>query len=404
MRDGAEPRYTLERASAQTLDGTDVPVYLLHNAGDPKKRFRASYQDDAVGERFEEVLAEVAPDVVHFTYLLWGLSVELTTRAKAAGARTIVTLTDYGLLCHRGQMFDWRLTHCHGPHPPEVCARCIREPSSFDFSPARVAVRRVVVRAAAALGGLGRVVVADDLAERERVVRAALDDVDHFIAPTAVFRRTFAGWGIPEDKLTELVYAFDTAPYEAARTAPPLDHPAAPVRFGYMGQFTPHKGIETLMEAIRIMQARLPESVEPWRVHLFGRPAGGRHRHFAKRVFAGELGPRVVVEQPFEPHEAPRVLGQLHAVVVPSEWDENAPLTVLQARAAGVPVVGSDMAGIAEVVDAPRHGRLFPAGDAEALADVLRAVVLEREFRLPGTRAPGSLDEHIGTVLGLYSG
>lgn len=404
MRDGSEPRYTLQADRARTQDGTEVPVYLLHNAGDPKKRFRASYQDDRVAERFEEVLDAEQPDVVHFTYLLWGLSVDLTEHAKARGLRTIVTLTDYGLLCHRGQMFDWRLTHCRGPHPAAVCARCVREPSSFDFTPMQVAARRVLVRTAAALGGLGRVVVTGDLEERERVVRRALEAVDHFIAPTEVFARTFGSWGLPADKLTQLVYAFETAPYEEARTPPPRATPGEPVCIGYMGQFTPHKGIETLVRAIRIMQARLPESVEPWRIHLFGRPAGGRHRHFAKRLFEGELGPRIVVEAPFEPHEAPDVLARLHAVVVPSEWDENAPLTILQARAAGVPVVGSDMAGIAEVVEAPRHGRVFPAGDAEALADTLRDILLAGEFRLPETREPVTLEEHIERVLALYRG
>lgn len=404
VRDGVQPRYTLERERAWTQAGTEVPVYLLHNAGDPKKRFRASYQDDVVGQRFDEVLDAEQPDVVHFTYLLWGLSVDLTEHAKARGIRTLVTLTDYGLLCHRGQMFDWCLKHCHGPHPAPVCARCIREPSGFDYPPEQVALRRVLVRTAAALGGLGRVVVAKDLEVRERVVRRALAAVDHFIAPTAVFERTFTAWGIPAEKITQLVYAFDTAPYEAARDVPELAAPGAPVCFGYMGQFTPHKGIETLIRAIRLMQARLPESVEPWRVHLFGRPAGGRHKHFAQRVFAGELGPRIVVEEPFEPHEAPEVLARLHAVVVPSEWDENAPLTILQARAAGVPVIGSDMAGIAEVVEAPRHGRIFPAGDSEALANVMRDVILTRTFRLPETREPIALEKHIEHVLGLYSG
>lgn len=404
VRNGSQPRYTVENVTAKTVHNDAVPVYLLHNAGDPKKDFQASYQDPKVDQLFDEVLTREAPEVVHFTYLLWGLSVDLPEIAKARGIRTIVTLTDYGLLCHRGQMFDWQLKPCGGPHPADVCARCIREPSSFDFSPVRVALRRAAVRTAAQLGGLGRIVVTKDLERRERVVRKALESVDHFIAPTEVFRQVFLDYGIPEAKLTQLVYAFDTEPYAAARVEPPRISAADPVRFGYMGQFTPHKGIETLMRAIRLMQARLPESVEAWRVHLFGRPAGNRHRHFVKRVFGGDLGPRIVVEEPFEPQDAPAVLARLHAVIVPSEWDENAPLTILQARAAGVPVIGSDMAGIAEVVDAPRHGRLFPAGNSEALADALRDVILSRQFRLPETREPIELAGHLQAVISLYTG
>jgi len=408
VRDGSRTRYTLERmhAAVPPVDskgnGPEVPVYLLHNAGDPSKSFAASYQDAEVDKIFDEVLQAEKPDLVHFTYLLWGLSVGLPSVAKRRGIPTVVTLTDYGLLCHRGQMYDWQLKRCEGPHPADVCARCVREPSKFDDPPATVWLRRALVKGAALVGGLGRVVVAADLEAREACVRRALEDVDQFIAPTAVFARIFSAWGIPEERLTELVYSLDHKPYEIARPEPARPEATSPIRFGFMGQFTPHKGLGTLVEATRIMQARLPESVEPWRVHLYGRPAGGRHRLFAERVLAGDLGPRLVVEEPFEPHEAPQILARLNAVVVPSEWDENAPLTILQARAAGVPVIGSDMEGITEVVDPPLHGLIFRAGDAHALADAMREVILGRIGRLPGTRMPHELDEHLDAVLTVY--
>jgi glycosyltransferase involved in cell wall biosynthesis len=409
-RDGSRSRYTLERVRAAVPpvdaegEGPEVPVYLLHNAGDPAKSFEASYRDREVETIFGEVLDAEAPDLVHFTYLLWGLSVGLPAVAKARGIPSVVTLTDYGLLCHRGQMYDWRLARCEGPHPAEVCARCVREPSKYDDPWSTIQLRRALVRGAALLGGLGRVVVTADLARREAAVRESLEAVDHFIAPTAVFARHFQSWGIPTEKLTELVYSFDHHPYEVARAEPERPDPTSPIRFGFMGQFTPHKGLGTLVEATRIMQARLPESVEPWRVHLYGRPAGGRHRLFAGRILGGELGPRLVVEEPFEPHEAPQILARLNAVVVPSEWDENAPLTILQARAAGVPVIGSDMEGIEEVVDPPHHGLIFRADDAHALADVMREVILGRIGRLPQTHMPMELDAHLDAVLGVYSG
>ena len=55
-------------------------------------------------------------------------------------------------------------------------------------------------------------------------------------------------------------------------------------------------------------------------------------------------------------------------------WWENSPLTVLEARAAGVPVVASAIGGVPEVV-APDASRLVPAGDPEALAAVLEDVL-----------------------------
>lgn len=174
------------------------------------------------------------------------------------------------------------------------------------------------------------------------------------------------------------------------------------VRFGFLGQFTPHKGLGTLVEAVQILERRLPESVEPWEVRLYGKPAGGRHRRFAAVVLRAYRGDRLVVCDPFPAAEAPRVLKDLHAVVLPSEWDENAPLTVLQARAAGVPLVASDVPGVSEVVQHGVHGLLFPPGDAAALADAMREVILRRMPRTGRHELPLSLPEHLSRVEAIY--
>ena len=62
------------------------------------------------------------------------------------------------------------------------------------------------------------------------------------------------------------------------------------------------------------------------------------------------------------------------AVVVPSEWYENLPYAVLEAMALGVPVIGSRIGGIPEMVEEGTTGRLFPAGDAPALAGAMEAL------------------------------
>jgi glycosyltransferase involved in cell wall biosynthesis len=58
-------------------------------------------------------------------------------------------------------------------------------------------------------------------------------------------------------------------------------------------------------------------------------------------------------------------------LAVPSTWYETGPFVVLEAHAAGIPVVGSDLGGIAERVTHGQDGLLFPTGDAKALADIL---------------------------------
>ncbi len=389
-----------EHGSIETAEQDGVPVLLLAVAPQSKRAFERSYADDVVDAAFAGVLDAWRPDVVHFTYLLHGLSLGMPPMCASRGIASVLTLTDYGLLCHRGQMFDHRLERCGGPHPPARCARCIREPSKHDGTALGVLAKRVAVRALAAVGGAGVVVTTRDVARREERVRAALDALDRLIAPSPPMADAFARFGVESEKLEELVYALDEAPYEVARPEPARGDDSD-VRFGFLGQFAPHKGLETLLQAVAILDARAPESLAHWHVRLYGSPAGGRHRRYAERALERWASPRVRVCEPFGPDEAPRVLAQLHALVLPSLWDENAPLSVLQARAAGVPVIGSQVPGIVAVVDSGAHGRLVPPREPGSLADAMSAVILGRVGRSrAGT--PLSLPRHLEEIERIY--
>ncbi len=391
-RGGGRERYELE-----PLVEEGIGITLLHNPPDARKRFARSYRDERVEQVFGGLLERERPELVHFTYLLWGLSVGLPEVARARGIPSVATLTDYGLLCHRGQMFDWKLARCFGPHPPPVCARCIREPAPFDHPrPSRLA-RLVAARALAPLGGLGRVVVERDVEERERAVRSALGVLERLIAPTRSLLEVFARSGVPREKLVQLGYAFDETPYRAACESP------APrrTRLGFFGQFAPHKGFGTLLAAARELE-RLA-GAEAWELALHGAPSAGRHRLYAPRMLARFASPRVRMEGSFAPEEAPRILSGLSALVVPSEWDENAPLSVLQARAAGLPVIASDVPGIAEILTDGVHGRLVPPGDPRALAAALHQVVRGGFARPLAPGAPLSFAEHLERLEALYA-
>ena len=63
------------------------------------------------------------------------------------------------------------------------------------------------------------------------------------------------------------------------------------------------------------------------------------------------------------------------AVVVPSEWYENAPISVLEAFALGKPVVGSRIGGIPEMIVDGVNGCLFKPGDMNDLRDKLELII-----------------------------
>ena len=102
-----------------------------------------------------------------------------------------------------------------------------------------------------------------------------------------------------------------------------------------------------------------------------GAPAQIRRRTARGRVFSGHLAKEALVG----------VLQSARAIVVPSECNENAPLSLLEAYATARPVIGANIAGIPELIREDETGALFPTGNVHALADTL-----ERFARLPDTR------------------
>lgn len=391
-RGGTRPRYELT-----TVERYGIFVHELSNAGDPQKRFVDSYQNSDVERVFGELLAERDYDVVHFTHLLWGLSARLPEIARAHGVRTVVTITDFGLLCHRGQLVDWQQLECAGPADDGQCARCVREPGPWDAATIPLLVKRAGVRGAAALGGLGRVVMAGDIADRRRTIAKCARAVDHWILPTGTVADACDALDLPADRTSRMTYGLDESTFVAS-TAPRPRRDA--LRFTFMSQYMPHKGLATLLEAVRLLSSRLPESVEPWTVELYGNGSFARHRRYAEDCVGRGLPRRVVDHGPFEPLSAPEVLESTDVVLVPSEWRENAPLTVLQARAAGRWVIASDVPGVREVLEDGRHGSLVPPADARALADAMGAAIRDRVR--PAADPAEAYEEHLVRMEALY--
>jgi glycosyltransferase involved in cell wall biosynthesis len=97
-------------------------------------------------------------------------------------------------------------------------------------------------------------------------------------------------------------------------------------------------------------------------------------------------------------------------VVLPSRWYENQPMVVLEALARGVPVVGSDLGGLPELVDPGVTGALVPAGAPEALAEALRPFLADpghgwamRDRAIARVRSDFSPQRHLESLDGLYA-
>jgi glycosyltransferase involved in cell wall biosynthesis len=94
----------------------------------------------------------------------------------------------------------------------------------------------------------------------------------------------------------------------------------------------------------------------------------------------GELGLGGTVQLCGERHDVPELLASSDCFVL-SSLSECLPMSILEAMAAGLPVVASDVGGVAEEVEDGTTGLLAPARDAERLAAALRPVLTDAALR-----------------------
>jgi glycosyltransferase involved in cell wall biosynthesis len=141
---------------------------------------------------------------------------------------------------------------------------------------------------------------------------------------------------------------------------------------GAVGRLSPEKGFAVLIEAAR----QVASSDAQAGFLIFG--DGGLRANLERRIATAGLGGGFVLAG-FRT-DLDRLLPSLDALVLPS-YSEGLPNVVLEAFAAGVPVVATAVGGIPEIVADGENGYLVPPGDATALAARMRDLLGSRSRR-----------------------
>ncbi len=348
--------------------------------------FASTYADEAMEAQFEQILGQLRPDIVHFQHLLHH-SFNYPAIASAMGMPTVLTLHEYWLLCARnGQLFDADQELCLGPGL-EKCARCMSRfmwgRKSLDLFMLRglAGVKRffgIDLKAKARrirLKGLaedreidpGKVEeMRKDLLLREASVRDLFEHVDCFIAPSTFLRDRFVDFGLDPDRIVHSDYGTELRDFRDITRVP---FASGPLRIGFLGSMQPVKGVHVLLDALGRLE------VGTFEAELYG-DVDAKPEYVA--AMGGRLHDDIRLRGQIPPDEVPRVLATFDVLVVPSIWWENSPLVIHEAFAAGIPVVCSDIGGMAELVDDGIDGLHFRVGDPADLAEKLARLAADR--------------------------
>ena len=209
----------------------------------------------------------------------------------------------------------------------------------------------------------------------QRLLRGltALADRVTAVAPavTAFLRDTV---GVPQNKLETIA---NGVPLDLFRSARPIDRADLgcdhdDVLIGCVARLSPEKGQAILLHALQLMRAKYPRA----RVLLIGE---GEERARLHRL-ADQLGLDGAVRFLGMRCDVPALMAACDLVALPS-LQEGSPIALVEALAAGKPVVATETGAIPELIQHGQTGLLVPPGNPRVLSAALGYLIDDHEMR-----------------------
>ena len=321
----ADPENVYTPYSSYFVPGADI------RATSPLRRAEAAM--DAIhcrrtAEAFDRILVDTKPDLVHCHNVYGRLSTSILAVAKKRDIPVVLTVHDYKVVCPAYVML----------RKGKPCSACI------DGGYYRCAVSRCHK------GQLGASVVYSIEAYWSRLT-GNYGAVSAFLCPSHFIAGLLRQSGISEKRVVH-----------HANCVEPNDY--APSYEGEyvlsVGRLSHEKGLPTFLEAM--LGTKIPVRV-----------AGTGPMEASLREMAEKDGGSIVLEGHCGGERLAELYRNAAFVVVPSEWYENAPMSILESFAYGKPVIGTRIGGIPELITEGENGHLVEPG----AKDQLRAAIFK---------------------------
>jgi len=287
-----------------------------------------------VKRKFLALLDDFCPDVVHLNNIHSQLSPVIAEMAHERGIRVVWTLHDYKLLCPRYDCLRGGETVCEACFTDKhkvLKYKCMKNSKLASFLSYREAMKW----------------------NRERLESCT----DVFIGPSRFMCDKMKQGGFRSDKLHVLCNFIDTNKCYREDYTEREDY------YCFIGRLSHEKGVKTLIDAAN----RLPKH----RLLIIG---GGLMEEELKATAGNHI--EFLGFKPWE--EIKELVGKARFSVIPSEWYENNPLSVIEAECLGTPVLGARMGGIPELIS-EATGMMFESRNVKDLTEKIETM-FDRSF------------------------
>lgn len=385
------------RIETSEQDGVTVYKAFLDISSEEQKTLENFYRNPWLQEVAEHILAENRFDL---TYLISGYLIgkPVIDACHKLDIPVVTLLTELFFLCARLNLIQATGALCTGPDSDEKCMRCLMEDKRRYRLLSQYATLLMDV-----FWGIARFLPfaknkTSEVARRRIELREALDSVNCVISRSRFLINKFGE------------YSFDTKQYRFIRQGlfipdnlkPSNDRPLSGVlRLGYLGQIKFHKGLDLIIEALVSSKATTNQrvSLDIWGNELEAPDYVQKLKRRAEAHSAIRWNGRYAGDKVWE------VLSNIDVLVVPSRHYENSPTVILEAYAMGIPVIATDLGGMAELVEHEKSGLRFRLNDADDLRRQIERLLDEPDLldRLrAGIPRVKTIDEEMQEIVALY--
>jgi glycosyltransferase involved in cell wall biosynthesis len=355
-RGGAE-KYYLELGKALEEAGHEIAYFSMHhpknlpslyskyfvsrlsfNEGGLKDKLktpgRVIYSLEAK-RKFKRLLQDFKPDIIHIHNIYHQLSPSILNVASHFKIPIVMHLHDYKLICPNYQLF------AHG----KICEDC--KPNKYINC-----FKNRCFQGSYSKSALASI----EMYIHHSWCKIYKKNISTFIAPSNFMKEKVSEYGWDKDKITTIYNPFSA---NLNTNHVEIQNTKKEDYLLYFGRLSPEKGLSTLLRAA---------SISGDNVKLAGLgPEKNNLENLAKKL-------KIKVEfLGFKSgEELKNIILKAKAVVIPSIWYENMPLSLLEALNLSCLVIASNIGGLPEIVKPPKNGFLFEAGNFLDLANKIK--------------------------------
>jgi glycosyltransferase involved in cell wall biosynthesis len=320
--------------------------------------------DTTAAENFGRVLEEVRPDLVHLHSFTSAVSVLTIKEVKKRHIPLVYTYHTPTASCQRGSLLRWGSQECDGKIRIHTCAKCTLQ---------GLGVPRVGAELLGSLPpALGKIIPYEGdyftawrmtclIGIKKEVFQCLIDEADAIIAVSRWVKQVLKINGANPSK----IYFLRQGIFNEQSTIEETVSQSTPLRIVYLGRITRDKGIHLILEAMKMDKA-LNVLLD-----IYGIIQEVSTNPYLQKIMQMiKNDSRVRILNPVSSRDVPKILKQYDVIAVPSKWFESGPMVVLEAQAAGIPVLGTNLGGISELVTHNENGLLMAASPKAWLAEL----------------------------------